>query len=74
MPVMDGYETTTRIRAGEAGAMWRTIPVIAMTANSMKGDMEKCLAAGMNDYLSKPLNNEVFRQTLLSWRLKVLDQ
>lgn len=74
MPIMDGYETTGRIRAGEAGEQWRHIPVIAMTANSMKGDMEKCLAAGMNDYLSKPLNNEVFRQTLLSWRLKVLDQ
>lgn len=68
MPVMDGYQATTAIRSGQAGDRYRQIPVLALTANAMSGDKEKCLMAGMTGYLSKP----VTQQSLLAEIAKVL--
>jgi CheY-like chemotaxis protein len=62
MPGLDGYQTTRQIRAsGERG---RQIPIIAITASSMVGDRERCLAAGMTDYVSKPLDPRDLRRVL----------
>jgi len=58
MPVMDGYSATHSIRTGKASSNYKEIPIIALTANAMKGDKEKCIEAGMNDYLTKPINKE----------------
>jgi len=56
MPEMDGYEASRKIRLGNGGQTNRDIFILALTANAMKGDEEKCLTAGMNDYLTKPID------------------
>ncbi len=67
MPELDGYETTGRIRNGQSGICSPKIPIIAMTANAMKGDQEKCLIAGMNDFLSKPIIPAELEELLQKW-------
>ncbi len=66
MPVMDGFNATREIRRCEANATDSPrIPIIALTANAVSGDRERCLNAGMDDYLTKPLNTELLHTTLL---------
>ena len=67
MPIMDGYTATRVQRQRETESGGARVPIIAMTANAMAGDREKCLAAGMDDYLSKPLNRALLEQTLRKW-------
>jgi len=67
MPVMDGYEATRLIRASQSKVLNKNIPVIAMTANAMKGDKEKCLACGMNDFLSKPVSVAKLSEMIENW-------
>ncbi|MGE0042534.1 MAG: response regulator [Vicinamibacterales bacterium] len=64
MPEMDGFEATARIRDPETGCLDAHVPVVALTANALAGDRERCLAAGMSDYLSKPVKADALRQVL----------
>jgi CheY-like chemotaxis protein len=62
MPEMDGFEASQAIRELEGAAA--QIPIVALTANAMPGDRERCLAAGMDDYLSKPVRQDALAETL----------
>ena len=65
MPVMDGYEATRRIRELETDS--RRLPIVALTANAMEGDREKCIASGMDDYMPKPVRKELLREMVDRW-------
>jgi PAS domain S-box-containing protein len=67
MPIMDGYQATKIIRQNEEKSKVTRVPIIAMTANAMVGDKEKCIAAGMDDYISKPIDQTTLFKTLLKW-------
>ena len=67
MPEMDGYQATRAIRAGEAGAAHQGVNIVALTANAMQGDKERCLNAGMNDYVTKPLKFDSLNKKLTVW-------
>lgn len=67
MPVMDGFETSKKIRSPNSNVMNHEIPIIAMTAHAMRGDREKCLDAGANDYISKPVIKDEFIRVLAKW-------
>jgi CheY-like chemotaxis protein len=70
MPVMDGYEATTRIRAmavGRRRSPLQRVPIVALTANAMKGDAEACMAAGMDDYLAKPFTQHDLHAVVQRW-------
>ena len=68
MPVLDGLETTRRIRATDR---WKELPVVAMTAHAMSGDRDRCLEAGMDDYLTKPINSRELYATLQKYLANV---
>ena len=70
MPQMDGYEATKEIRSSQSKVLNHKVPVIAMTARAMKGDREKCLAAGMDDYIPKPIHPEKFLKVIEKWLVK----
>jgi CheY-like chemotaxis protein len=63
MPEMDGMKATKAIRNSGFG----TIPIVAMTAHAMKGDQEECLSAGMDDYIMKPVKQELILEMIQKW-------
>ncbi|WP_051669394.1 ATP-binding protein [Bryobacter aggregatus] len=65
MPEMDGYETTRRIRASERGS--QHMPIVAITANAMESDLERCISSGMDSYLTKPIDFVKLRDALETW-------
>ena len=70
MPEMDGYQTTIAIRTQLEYQASSNVNIVAMTANTMKGDQEKCLSVGMNDYLAKPINPSLLAEKVAHWLSK----
>ena len=70
MPEMDGLEAARRIREAGATAAGRRLPIVAMTAHTIEGDRERCLAAGMDDYISKPVSPRALAETLGKWLIR----
>jgi CheY-like chemotaxis protein len=71
MPHMDGFEATSEIRRRERHGH---VPIIAMTANAMSGDRERCLAAGMDDYIAKPIKRDILEATLNKWVVRKMQE
>jgi PAS domain S-box-containing protein len=67
MPEMDGFEATRRIRDPDSAVLRHDVPIIAMTAHAMQGDREQCLAAGMDDYVTKPISAQTLGAALDRW-------
>ncbi|MCP5079314.1 MAG: response regulator [Psychromonas sp.] len=67
MPAMDGFEATKKIRHTASNVLNRDVPIVAMTANTMSGDRDKCIAVGMNDFIAKPVEVDKIMQTLQEW-------
>jgi len=67
MPEMDGFEATRRIRDPRSAVLHHGIPIIAMTAHAMQGDRERCLDAGMDDYVTKPISPQALAEALDRW-------
>jgi CheY-like chemotaxis protein len=65
MPIMDGYEATRQIR--KLGGCFESIPIIALTAFAMAEDRDICLATGMNDYVTKPVDRKILVKTIGKW-------
>ena len=62
MPVMNGYEAALDIRKFNT-----KVPIVALTAGTIKGEKEKCIESGMNDYISKPIDKDIFEGILFKW-------
>jgi two-component system, sensor histidine kinase and response regulator len=69
MPILDGWKTSEAIREGKGSVLYKDIPIVAMTANAMKGDKEICFASGMSDYLAKPISGKSVEVMLNKWLL-----
>ncbi len=67
MPRMDGFEATTQIREYQKKTGAKHTPIVALTANAMEEDEQRCLSAGMDDYLAKPIESETMGRTLKRW-------
>ena len=65
MPVMDGFDATRQIRNSSSAVLNHQVPVIAMTAHAMDGDRERCIEAGMNDYITKPIHLDALNLAIL---------
>ncbi len=67
MPVLDGYEASAIVRDPLSTVKNHSVVIIAMTANALQGDREKCITSGMNDYMTKPIDPLVLKEKLLKW-------
>ncbi|WP_299075200.1 ATP-binding protein [uncultured Paraglaciecola sp.] len=71
MPILNGYDASRKIRQGTVNKQYKTIPIIAMTANAMLGEKEKCFEAGMSDYTTKPIDADLLVSKVIQWTLTV---